>query len=434
MTSSVWGRHTDVSFYDNISCLFLFLTTPVIVFYFINTALYHNYNLLNFTLYLYTDVDKLYTAGKVICSWLALQVYLALIPDIIHYVLPNYKGGIQHGSLSPGGYIYKYNINGLQAWIISILLFISAVYFDLISATYIYDSWDSILLVLASMAYILTFVAYLKAHFKPTNHRDCKFTNSKFYNYFMGIELNPRICNLDWKLFFNGRPGIIGWSIINISFAAVQYKDHGYISNSMVLLNFLQTLYIGYFFYREAWYLKTLDISHDHFGWMFAFGDLVWLPAMYTLQGLYLVVNPIDLSITYFMCVLLLGCYGFYIFLCSNNEKDNFRSNMHTDKSVKIISCKYITSDGLEHKSSLLVSGWWGTCRHINYTGDILLSLAYSLSCGTDNIYPYFYVIYLTILLVHRSIRDDAKCRNKYGDAWDTYCKRVPYLFIPYII
>jgi 7-dehydrocholesterol reductase len=35
----------------------------------------------------------------------------------------------------------------------------------------------------------------------------------------MGIELNPRIGKLwDFKLFHNGRPGIIAWTLINFSF------------------------------------------------------------------------------------------------------------------------------------------------------------------------------------------------------------------------
>lgn len=38
------------------------------------------------------------------------------------------------------------------------------------------------------------------------------------------------------------------------------------------------------FFWNEAWYLKTIDICHDHFGWYLGWGDCVWLPYLYTLQ------------------------------------------------------------------------------------------------------------------------------------------------------
>lgn len=57
----------------------------------------------------------------------------------------------------------------------------------------------------------------------------------------MGIEFNPRIGKwFDFKLFFNGRPGIVAWTLINLSFAAKQQQLHGHVTNSMVLVNVLQ--------------------------------------------------------------------------------------------------------------------------------------------------------------------------------------------------
>jgi hypothetical protein len=34
-------------------------------------------------------------------------------------------------------------------------------------------------------------------------------------------------------------------------------------------------------------------------------------------------------------------------------------------------------------------------------------------------------------MIMHRANRDIEKCRERYGDAWKTYEKMVPYLFIP---
>lgn len=45
-----------------------------------------------------------------------------------------------------------------------------------------------------------------------------------------------------------------------------------------------QGIYVLDFFWNEAWYLKTIDICHDHFGWYLGWGDCVWLPYLYTLQ------------------------------------------------------------------------------------------------------------------------------------------------------
>lgn len=42
--------------------------------------------------------------------------------------------------------------------------------------------------------------------------------------------------------------------------------------------------------------LTTMDLMHDGFGFMLAFGDLVWVPFTYTLQAYYLVSHPNPLS------------------------------------------------------------------------------------------------------------------------------------------
>jgi delta14-sterol reductase len=46
---------------------------------------------------------------------------------------------------------------------------------------------------------------------------------------------------------------------------------------------------------------------------------------------------------------------------------------------------------------------------------------------------PFFYAVYFGVLLIHRQIRDDHKCRLKYRGHWEQYCAAVPYRIIPYI-
>lgn len=96
--------------------------------------------------------------------------------------------------------------------------------------------------------------------------------------------MNPRVGSMfDYKLFFNGRPGIIAWTLIDLSFMAAQYNKFGYVTNSMILVTLFHSTYVVDFFYNEDWYLRTIDIAHDHFGWMLAYGDTVFLPFMYNL-------------------------------------------------------------------------------------------------------------------------------------------------------
>jgi len=284
----------------------------------------------------------------------------------------------------------------------------------------------------------LTFFSYFKALYFPTHPDDCKWSGSFLYDLFMGVELNPRFGEFfDFKLFHNGRPGIVAWSLINFCFAAKQYELYGYVTNSMIAVNILHLVYILDFFWNEDWYLRTIDIAHDHFGFYLSFGDTVWLPFLYPLQSYYLVYHPTQLSTPYFIFILILGASGYYIFRAVNDQKDKFRaSNGNINiwgKPATYISATYLTKDGTSRTGLLLTSGWWGLSRHFNYVGDLLISSAYCLSCGFNHLLPYFYIIFMTILLVHRVGRDDVRLSEKYGRHWNEYKASVPYKILPYV-
>jgi 7-dehydrocholesterol reductase len=364
-------------------------------------------------------------------SWVLFQVVLAVfIPDGLHKILPNYRGGVMKGAVTPAGNQLLYNINGLQAWVISHIAFLTLSFgLGLFSPTIIFDHWGSAIWVANIGGYCLALFAYAKAHFFPTYPEDRKWSGNWLYDFYMGVELNPRIGRFDFKLFFNGRPGIVLWTLLNISFAAKQFELYGTVTNSMLLVNFFHALYVLYFFWQEGWYLNTIDIHHDHFGWMLAWGDLVWLPYMYTLQGFYLVYNPVELSTAYALFVLCVGLTGYAIFHAANRQKDRFRKGELP--GAKSIPVSYLAKDGKKRESALLVSGFWGVARHFNYTGDLILSLAYSLACGFGHILPYFYFFFLSTLLIHRCLRDEHRLAAKYGEGWKQYTEKVPYRLIP---
>lgn len=344
------------------------------------------------------------------------------------------------GQMTPGGNIIKYNCNGLNSWLITHIALLAGVYLGLFRGTILFDNIGAFF-VLANVAGLsLSFFAFFKARVFPTHPEDRRFTDSSIYDFFMGIEHNPRVGDLDFKLFFNGRPGILAWTLINISCLAKQYELHGSVTNSMILVNALQAVYVLDFFWKEDWYLRTIDIAHDHFGFYLAWGDLTWLPFMYTLQCYYLVYNPVQLTHPATAAIALLGISGYFIFRSVNSQKDKFRIDMQKHgksiiwgKPAKYIPATYHTTDGKLHKSPLLISGWWGLSRHFNYVGDLMGSLAYCLPCGFAHLLPYFYIVYMIILLVHRVFRDDVRCREKYGKFWERYCEEVPYRIVPYI-
>jgi len=234
-----------------------------------------------------------------------------------------------------------------------------------------------------------------------------------------------------------GSLGFQKWLTLNsdLSFIAYQYQLHGYVTNSILVSTALQFIYVVDFFINEDWYLRTIDICHDHFGFYLAWGSIVWLPSMYTLQTQYLARNPVVLPTISAASILLTGIGGYVLFRSVNHQKDLVRRTKADCKiwgaPAQVVRAKYQTSDGLEHESLLLCSGWWGMARHVNYLGDLILSYSMCAACGFENLLPWTYAIFMTILLLHRSLRDEERCSKKYGKYWEGYCQKVRWVLIP---
>lgn len=248
------------------------------------------------------------------------------------------------------------------------------------------------------------------------------------FQFFLGRPLNPTFPgfpNFDIKTFNEVRPGIIGWVVLNISCACAQYKKHGYVSDSMWSVLAFEIYYAFDCLLTEPVILNQMDITTDGFGFMLSFGDLTWLPFTYGLQARYLVFSPVHLGPYFTAAVVALEVIGLYIFRVSNNEKSDFRNGKNP---------KNLTYMETQRGTRLLTSGWWGRSRHPNYLGDWIMAWAWCLPTGFKSPVPYFYVVYFAVLLVHRQMRDDEACKEKYGKDWDKYCKLVPYKIIPYVV
>jgi delta14-sterol reductase len=113
------------------------------------------------------------------------------------------------------------------------------------------------------------------------------------------------------------------------------------------------------------------------------------------------------------------------MFRGANSEKDAFR------KDPNAPGVAHLRSLATARGTRLIVSGWWGLARHINYFGDWLMAWAWCLPCGFGSVVPFFYVIYFGCLLLHRERRDEEACKAKYGADWARYTALVPSRIIP---
>ena len=387
---------------------------------------------LGFGTFLTTDLAQY--SFSIYITWFAFQV-------LLHFVLP---GANEKGTVLPNGTRLNYYLNGFRAYMVTLIAF-SACVMDKLHGTFNHQLFDptsifedgvesyiKIFRAANMFAWVFALVLYTLCQFNAfdggLNNQRC--TGCVPYDYFMGSTTNPRVGWFDLKFFCESRPGLILWVMFNFSMALKQYEElDGRITYSMGLVCFFQFFYILDYFWQEQSILTTMDIKHDPFGWMLCWGDLVWVPFSYTLQGFYLYINPdVDVGLIPGVCIFALHFLGYRIFRESNNQKHNFRTG--ATKTTWGEKSKFIKT---ERGTKLLHSGWWGLSRHPNYLGDVTMALAYSLPCGFGSLFPYFYPIYFWILLVHRERRDNHHCSTKYGKDWVNYCEKVPYRIIPYV-
>lgn len=382
---------------------------------------------------------------------------------------------LQGMTLDTGGkHHYKFNSFRSAVVILAGLAAGTAVHgSDFVVWTFIWDNLPQVFTANLLIAYAQAIYVYLASFSvphpgkpNPENRELAKGgqTGNILYDFFIGRELNPRIAIPKWvpvaggqiidiKVFNEMRPGLLGWVILDLAFVAHQHKAHGLVTDSIIMITAFQSFYVLESLYVEPAILTTIDVVHDGFGFMLAFGDVAWLPFVYSMQARYLAVYPFTLGITGIAGVLIVQGLGYYIFRATNNEKNRFRTNPN---DPRVSHLETITT---ESGSKLLVSGWWGRARHINYFGDWIMSFSYCLPTGvagyiinnyqnpvTGNvtrevvqgsargwgmIFTYFYIVYFGVLLVHREMRDEEKCRRKYGKDWERYCKRVRWRIIP---
>jgi 7-dehydrocholesterol reductase len=229
---------------------------------------------------------------------------------------------------------------------------------------------------------------------------------------------------------------MMSWALILLSYASKQEELYG-LSDSMVVAVALQLLYIGKFFIWETGYLRSLDIMHDRAGFMICWGCLVWVPCIYTSPTLYLVNHPIQLGTGLATLIFLAGVASIAINYLADRQRQQVRAKsgaclIWRSKPV-LIEASYETQAGERKQTLLLASGWWGISRHFHYIPEIGAAFFWTLPALFGNFLPYFYVIFLTILLVDRAYRHDKRCSEKYGKDWEQYCAKVPYKIIPFL-
>lgn len=348
-------------------------------------------------------------------------------------------GKAVQGPTTAMGNVPVYADNGLYCYIVT--MFVFSLITILLKAyrttpTVILDHFGELVALMNVCSIIFVFLLYLKGIFAPST-TDSGLTGKGFiFDYYWGTELYPRLFGVDVKVLTNCRFAMTAWPLLVCLCALRSYELYGFV-DSMILTTLLQLFYVTKFFYWEAGYYRTMDIVQDRAGFYIIWGCMCLLPTLYPITALYLVQHPIHLGTVWTCLILLTGIALTIVNYLADLQKlivrqTNGRCKIW-GKKPEIIRAQYKMEDGQMAESILLVSGWWGLSRHFHYIPEILLTFCWTVAAGFESILPYFYILFLVVLLVHRSFRDERKCSKKYGRYWDQYCHQVKYRILPSI-
>ncbi|GAB1196579.1 hypothetical protein APSETT444_005851 [Aspergillus pseudonomiae] len=303
---ALWGRRVNVSWVSSLPTLTHYEGSITKVF----SDFYSHGALPLLTRYWPTVTTQ---GVKAYVSWLVFQAFL-------YQALP---GRIVSGPPTPGGYSLPYKVNGLWSWLATLIVFVGLVKAGKLDPAFVAVHQGELIIIANIYGFLITGTSVIKSHLFTPNTRDVRFSGSIIHDFLSGVELNPRLGKLwDLKLFQIGRVD---------------------------------------FFVNEDWYLSTIDIALDHFGFNLAWGSAVWLPVIYTTQAHYLAYHPVQLSGLQCTLLLVAGIAGYVLFRSANHQKYRTRQSNGTNliwgQKPSLIRATYQTADGSSHQSMLLHSG-----------------------------------------------------------------------------
>lgn len=321
----------------------------------------------------------------------------------------------------------QYRMNGFLCAILSLTLFVACVYKEFELADLIVENYVQLSIsgwILGVILSLLLFVKGNKASVANLNIHGS--TNSRIYNFWQGREINPRVGPVDVKLNLF-RTAMIAITLINLAIVikAIEEAEEYSLEQlnvGVLLAALLQIIYSMDALFFESAFLTTFEVMYEGTGYMLCTGYMLY-PFLPTLTTKYMLYHKTQFS--YLLAIpVVFFIIGYLLYRISNLQKNEFRRNP--------------LSRGLSHLETihtirgkkLIVSGLWGHVRHPNYLGDIIMWWSISCISMACDILPYYYAIVCTGLLVHRAIRDNERCKMRYGLAWEQYMSRVKYMLL----
>jgi protein-S-isoprenylcysteine O-methyltransferase Ste14 len=256
-------------------------------------------------------------------------------------------------------------------------------------------------------------------------------TKSFLADFYLGRLYNPQLWGgrIDAKMWLY-LVGAVMLALNILSFAAHHCILYGAAASTEIfvatgLLCFFLTEYLNF----EEVHLYTYDFFAENVGFKLGWGCIAFYPFFYSIPIWSTAELPSAGTPTWLLAIYALVFFGGWSLARGANMQKYYFKKDHTKKFLGIQP--QMVTDG---EKVLLVNGFWGLSRHINYLGEILMATGIVLATGHAlTPWPWLYPLYYVGLLFPRQIADDKRCAAKYGPLWEEYTQRVRYRIIPYI-
>ncbi|MDR1617711.1 MAG: DUF1295 domain-containing protein [Treponema sp.] len=337
---------------------------------------------------------------------------------LLHCILPGkrIRGYVKH---SQTGETLCYRLNGIFVLAAGIALWFLLGKLNLVPFDWLYRArWYSLAgAAVLGLLFSLCIVLPWPSTGKPL-----------FADLWFGRLENPQYKNgwIDAKMWLY-LTGAVMLQLNVLSFTVHHYRTYEDFNPGVLLGAAMLTFFVWDYLSFERVHLYTYDFIAERVGIKLGFGCLAFYPYFYAV-ALWATVGLPNPHLPFWrgLCAALLFLGGWSLARGANMQKYYFKTR--GEKSFLGIRPAVIT-DGTR---ALLVNGFWGASRHINYLGEIVMGCAIALSAGYPAVWQvWLYPLYYVALLFPRQIDDARICKAKYGELWDAYTKKVKYRIIP---
>jgi delta14-sterol reductase len=316
----------------------------------------------------------------------------------------------------------RYHLNGIYVFVVVVLIWLLLGFLNIVPFEWLYNiRWYGLGGAFIS-GLIFSFVVVMA--YPPVRK---SFLADLFFGRIENLQFRNGLADAKMWLYLTGA---ILLELNALSFTAHHWILYGEQASTGIFLStaLLTWFIIDYFIFEEV-HLFTYDLFAERIGFKLGWGCLVFYPYFYPVF-LWSTADLPDPHTPFWQLLIYAGIFfaGWILSRGANLQKYYFKRD--PDKAFLGLMPETIT-DG---KNALLVNGFWGISRHINYSGEILMASGIILCTGYPFlILPWLYPLYYVLLLFARQRDDNKRCALKYGELWKSYEKKVPYKIIPFV-